>query len=180
MTFTPSDAPAAVARVIVGAGGSPGRMRALRYAAGLARSNDAALLPVIAWEPPGRNHLGRGVPSGYLRRQWRDLAWQQLQDALVAVWGEVPCSPLVQPHVEMGRPGWVLVSLASRAGDVLVIGAGRRNISARIACSRVSRYCLAHARCPVLAIPPPELRRSRLRWMLRFRSMTAEQLLRGR
>jgi hypothetical protein len=67
--------------------------------------------------------------------------------------------------VEMGRPGWVLVSLASRPDDMLVIGAGRRGILARIACSRVSRYCLAHAHCPVLAVPPPELRRSRLRWM---------------
>jgi nucleotide-binding universal stress UspA family protein len=168
---------AAIARVIVGASGSPGSTRALRYAEGLARNNDAALLPVIAWEPPGRDHLGRGMPSGYLRQQWRDLAWQRLRDALVAVWGELPCNPLVQPHVEMGRPGWVLVSLASRSDDVLVIGAGRRGILARIACSRVSRYCLAHACCPVLAVPPPELRHSRLRWMFRHRTLTVEQFL---
>lgn len=168
---------AAIARVIVGAGGSPGSVRALRYAEGLARSNGAALIPVIAWEPPGRDHLGRGVPSGYLRQRWRDLAGRQLRDALVAVWGEVPCSPLVQPHVEMGKPGWVLVSLASRSDDVLVIGAGRRGILARIVFSRVSRHCLAHAQCPVLAVPPPELRRGRLRWTFRHRPLTVEQLL---
>jgi nucleotide-binding universal stress UspA family protein len=165
--------------VIAGASGSPGSVRALRYAEGLARSHDAALLPVIAWEPPGRDHLGRGMPSGYLRQQWRDLAWQQLRDALVAVWGQVPCSALVQPHVEMGRPGWVLVSLASRSDDVLVIGAGRRGILARIMFARVSRYCLAHAQCPVLAVPPPELRCGRLRWVFRHRPLTVGQLVQG-
>ena len=86
-------------------------------------------------------------------------------------------SPLVQPHVEMGKPGWVLVSLASRSDDVLVIGAGRRGILARIVFSRVSRHCLAHAQCPVLAVPPPELRRGRLRWTFRHRPLTVEQLL---
>lgn len=171
---------AAVTRVIVGACGSPGSVRALRYAEGLARSNDAVLLPVIAWEPPGRDHLGRGVPSGYLRQQWRDMAWQQLRDTLVAVWGEVPCSPSVQPHVEMGRPGWVLVSLAGCSGDLLVVGAGRRGALGRFVFSRVSRYCLAHARCPVLAVPPPELRCSRLRWLFRHRPLTPEQLLQDR
>ena len=65
----------------------------------------------------------------------------------------------MQPHVERGPAGWVLVNLACRPDDVLVVGAGRRGALARIAFSKVSPYCLAHAQCPVLAIPPPELAR---------------------
>jgi hypothetical protein len=40
---------------------------------------------------------------------------------------------------------------------VLVIGAGRRGALARALSCGVSRYCLAHARCPVVAVPPAEL-----------------------
>ena len=34
----------------------------------------------------------------------------------MAVWGDVPDDPRVQPHVERGPVGWVLVNLASRLG----------------------------------------------------------------
>jgi len=98
------------------------------------------------------------------------------------VWGEVPGDPLVQPRIERGPAGWVLVNLASRPGDVLVVGAGRRGRLARLAFSRVSRYCLAHARCPVIAIPPPALARElghgRLAWVFWHRPLTPEQILR--
>jgi len=36
-------------------------------------------------------------------------------------------------------------------------GAGHRGTLAHIVYGRVSLYCLAHARCPVLAVPPPAL-----------------------
>jgi hypothetical protein len=57
--------------------------------------------------------------------------------------------------VRRGKPGPVLTSLARQPGDLLVIGTGRRGLLRRLACCRVSRYCQAHACCPVLAIPPP-------------------------
>ena len=44
------------------------------------------------------------------------------------------------------------------AGDLLVIGAGRRGTPLR-ASGRVGRYCLHHAHCPVVAVPPPALAR---------------------
>ena len=62
----------------------------------------------------------------------------------MAVWDEVPDDPRVQPHVERGPAGWVLVNLASRPDDVLVVGAGRRGTLGRLAFSKVGRYCLAH------------------------------------
>jgi nucleotide-binding universal stress UspA family protein len=171
-----------VGRVIVGTSGSPGSLQALHYAEGMARANGAVLIPVLAWELPGGDYTERAHPSGELRQVWRNLACHRLRDALIAVWGEPPNDPLVQPHVERGPAGWVLVNLACRPGDVLVVGAGRRGALARMIFSKVSRYCLAHAQCPVLAIPPPalarELAHSRLAWMFWHRPLTPEQILR--
>ena len=171
-----------VGRVIAGTSGSPDSPHALRYAEGLARAHDAVLIPVLAWELPGGDHAERVQPSSELRQVWQNLACRRLRDALIAMWGNDPGDPLVQPHIEWGAPGWVLVNLACRPGDVLVVGAGRRALLARIAFSRVSRYCLAHAQCPVLAIPPPaltrELRHGRLAWRFWHRPLTPEQILR--
>lgn len=173
-----------VGRLIVGTSGSPGSLCALRYAEAAARVHDALLIPVIAWEPPGGDHMDRLQPSGDLRQEWQNLADGRLRDALVAVWGGVPDNPRIQPRVERGPAGWVLVSLADRPDDLLVIGAGRRGTLARLVFSRVSRYCLARARCPVLAVPPPasarELGYSRLSWLPWHRPLTAEQVVRDR
>jgi nucleotide-binding universal stress UspA family protein len=169
-------------RVIVGTSGSPGSLRALRYAEVLARAHDATLVPVIAWVPPEGD---RAVPlrgSDYLRPVWQDMACQRLRDALIAVWGEVPDDPRVEPHVERGAAGWVLVSIACRPGDVLVVGAGRRGTLARMVSCKVSRYCAARARCPVILVPPSALAREvgqgRLAWVFWHRTLTPARVLR--
>lgn len=170
-----------IGRLIVGTSGSPGSLQALRYAEGLAYAHDAALIPVLAWQPPGGDRDEWIPASAELRRTCRELASQQLRDALLAVWGEVPCDPRVQPRIERGPAGPVLVGLSRCPADVLVIGAGRRALLTRVACSGVSRYCLAHAQCPVLAVPPPaladELRRARPPWVFWHRQLTPQQIL---
>lgn len=169
-----------VARVVAGTCGSPGSLVALRYAESLARAHDAVLVPVLAWEPPGGDRAAQAQPAGSLLQVWHDMACQRLRDALAALWGEVPCDPRVQPQVERGPAGWVLVSVAARPGDVLVVGAGRRGMLRHAACCRASRYCAAHARCPVVLVPPPDLgrgmARSRIAWHLRYRSLTPAQV----
>ena len=171
-----------VGRVIVGASGSPGSLRALRHAEVLARAHQAVLVPVIAWESPGSGRFGRTQYSDYLSKECRDMACRQLRDALIAVWGELPDDPMIQPHAERGPAGWVLVNIARRPGDLLVVGAGRRGALARMVCARVSRYCVAHAQCPVFTVPPSALARelghgplARVLW---HRSLTTEQILR--
>ena len=62
-----------------------------------------------------------------------------------------------------GNAGPVLVAAASRDGDTLVVGAGRRGTFGRLRHGRVGRYCLAHAGCPVIAIPSPVLGRAAAR-----------------
>jgi nucleotide-binding universal stress UspA family protein len=171
-----------VGRLIIGTSGSPGSLHALRYGESLARAHHAVLMPVIAWQPPGGDRSYRVAPSPEQRQEWRRLAARRLHDALLAVWGEVPNDPLVQPHVERGPAGWVLVNLACRPDDLLVVGAGRRGAAGRMAFSWVSRYCLAHAQCPVMAIPPPvlasEFRHGRFAWLFWHRPLTPEQILR--
>jgi len=145
-----------VSRVVAGTSGSPGSLVALRYAEFLALAHDAVLVPVLAWEPPGNHRLPAGEP---LMRIWRQAASERMRAALVAVWGQVPADPRVQPLVERGLPGLVLVSIACQPGDVLVVGAGRRGALRRAASCAVSRYCAARACCPVVLVPPPDLAR---------------------
>ena len=172
-------------RVIVGASGSPGSLRALRYAEDVARTRGAILIAVLTWVPPGGDRADRLQPSGYLRHEWQEAACKRLRDALIAVWGQVPDDPSVRPVVQRGEPGRTLLAIASGPDDLLVVGAGRRGALARITRSgKVSRYCLAHARCPVLAVPPPALAQEaghlRLAWKLWNRTITPDTVLRDR
>ncbi len=134
-------------------------MHALRHAADLARQHDAILIPLLTWVPPGGDLDERKHPSLHLRELWKDDAWQRLWDALDRAFGGMPAGVRAQPLVLRGKPGRVLVAVAHQAGDLLVIGTGRKGPLRRVLRCRVSRYCLANARCPVLAIPPPALAR---------------------
>ena len=146
-----------VRRIIVGVSGSPGSLQALRHAADLARTHRAVLIPLLAWTPPGGDLADRSHPSAHLRRVWQDAAWQRLWEAIDLAFGGIPEDIEFQSTVLRGVPGQVLTSVASHPGDLLVIGAGRRGPVAHALSCMVSRYCLAHAVCPVVAVPPPAL-----------------------
>jgi len=146
-----------VRRIIVGVHGSLGSLQALRYAAAEARQRDVPLLPVIAWVPPGGDLAERRHSSPYLRKLWREAAWERLNAAFDDGLGGMPADLQVEPHVERGETGAVLVDVASQPEDLLIIGTGRRRILTRLFRNSVARYCLAHAKCPVLAVPPSAL-----------------------
>jgi nucleotide-binding universal stress UspA family protein len=147
----------AVCRIVVGVNGSLGSLQALRWAAEEARDRHVPLVPVIAWTPPGGDLAERRYPSPYLRRVWREAAVKQLTEAFDAGLGGVPDDVPVEAHVERGETGPVLVDVACQPGDLLVIGTGRRSPISRFLRRSVGRYCLAHAKCPVLAVPPTRL-----------------------
>ncbi|MGI8447050.1 MAG: universal stress protein [Streptosporangiaceae bacterium] len=169
-------------RIIVGVSGSPTNLPTLRHAMHLAHGHDATLIPVLARLPPGDAIAGCGSPSGYLYldQVCRDDAWQRLWDALDAASGGLPPDVRAEPMVLRGEPGRVLVSVASQAGDMLVVGTGRHGGLSRLRHGNVSRYCLAHARCPVLAVPPPALELEAghgLRgWAFRHRALNLDRM----
>lgn len=171
-----------VRRVIVGTSGSPGSLRALRYAEDLARAHDATVIPVLAWVPPGGDIADRRYPCGYLRRIWNEDAWRRLRDALYAAWGEIPGYPPVRPLAQRGEAGSVLVRMSCCPGDLLVVGAGRRHALPRPVSGRVRRYCVAHALCPVLVVPPPALAQEAghgpRAWAFWRRTLTPDHVLR--
>jgi nucleotide-binding universal stress UspA family protein len=146
-----------VRRIIVGVHGSLGSLQALRFAAEEARQRDVPLVAVTAWLPPGGEMAERRAPSPYLRKVWREAALERLWAAFDAGLGGVPASLTVEPQVARGETGPVLVEAANQPDDLLIIGTGRRAGIGRVLHRSVSRYCLAHARCPVLAVPPSAL-----------------------
>ena len=147
----------AVRRIVVGVHGSLGSLQALRWAADEARERMVPLVPVIAWVPPGGDIAERSHPSPYLRKIWHDAAFGRLSEAFEDGLGGVPDDLHVQARVERGETGPVLVDVADQPGDLLIIGSGRRNPIGRALRRSVGRYCLAHAHCPVIAVPPSAL-----------------------
>jgi hypothetical protein len=96
-----------VCRIIVGASGSPGSLRALRYAQHLTRNLDTALVPVLSWLPPDGDLADRRTPCEELRGIWARDARQRLQDALTLAWGELPrrSAGPARPPARPARPG---------------------------------------------------------------------------
>jgi nucleotide-binding universal stress UspA family protein len=146
-----------VRRVVTGVSGSAGSLQALRYAAGMARSEGAELVMVLAGMPPGGDMADRRYPSRDLRAAWQQAAWERLWRAVELAIGGPPADISFTSHTVRGEAGLVLTQFAGEPGDVLVIGTGRHGAVRRMMACKVSRYCLAHARCPVVAVPPPSL-----------------------
>ncbi|MFJ5975012.1 universal stress protein [Streptomyces sp. NPDC093060] len=150
--------PPSAARVVVGVSGSLGSLTALGRAADEARRRGAELWPVLAWEPPGGDQTARRFPaSAAMVEEWERLARERLVGALREVFGGTDTGLPGQTLVARGAPGWALVQIADRKDDILVVGAGRRGGLHRALSPSVGRYCLAHAACPVLAVPPSPL-----------------------
>jgi nucleotide-binding universal stress UspA family protein len=144
-------------RVIVGVNGSVRSVQALHRAAAEARMREAVLVAVHAWVPPGGDLAERGRPVPGMRRIWEDAAWQRLWGAFDASFGGMPPDVDVEPLVLRGEARFVLTDIADRDSDLLVIGAGRRGVLRRLWHGKISRYCVARASCPVLAVPPTAL-----------------------
>ena len=97
-----------VRRIIVGVHGSLGSLQALRYAADEARQRNVPLIAVTAWIPPGGDLAERRHSSPYLRKIWREAAWERLWAAFDAGLGGVPADLRVEPQVARGETGPVL------------------------------------------------------------------------
>jgi nucleotide-binding universal stress UspA family protein len=169
-------------RLVVGASGSPGSLSALRFARDLALRIEVPVVAVHAWVPPGGDLAERRWPSPGLRQAWTEAARQRLEDAALAAWGGAPPGLDLSFVVIRGEPGPALVDIADSGDDLLVVGTGQCGVPSRLWRGRVSRYCLRHARCPVLAIPQPATAREMGLgpevWPLRRRGLNLDRALR--
>ncbi|MEU6237134.1 universal stress protein [Kitasatospora sp. NPDC047058] len=149
------------ARVIVGVSGSLHSLTALHRAVAEARARHAVLVPVLTWTPVGGERSYRARPCPPLLQEWREAAGARLERALDEAFGGLPVGVSVEPMVVRGEAGPVLTRLADRPGDLLVVSTGQqgavRGRLHRLLHGSVGRYCLAHARCTVLAVPPSSL-----------------------
>jgi nucleotide-binding universal stress UspA family protein len=156
-------------RVIAGVSGSLRSLGALRAAAAEARSAAAELLAVLAWAPAGGEIAYLRAPCPPLLRLWEQAAHQRMRDAFAEAFGGMPGGVTVRQMVVRAPPGPALVDLADQPDDRLVVGYGGRSRLGYAIHGSVTRYCMAHARCPVLAVPPPELIRDLRRWRHHWR-----------
>ncbi|MET9893390.1 universal stress protein [Streptomyces sp. NPDC006465] len=144
-------------RVVVGVNGSPGGLAALHRARYEARRGGTELVAVFAWEPPGGSLAHRRALCPLPLEDLRRDAGRRLLAALEAAFGTAGPGVPYRAVVVQGAGGPALVDTADREDDLLVVGAGSRGPVLRALLPSVARYCLAHARCPVLAVPPSPL-----------------------
>jgi nucleotide-binding universal stress UspA family protein len=156
-------------RVIVGVDGSLDSLSALRRACDEAQRRGMPLCAVRVVAPV-QTWLGV-VPLDE-----HDLAalHQPISTAFVDALGEIPADLEIRTAVIVGVPGPALVKFARRDDDLLVVGAGEQSRWRRWS---VSRYCVRHARCPVLSVPLPEFARRMRRLGLPRRHVSLDTLL---
>jgi nucleotide-binding universal stress UspA family protein len=138
--------------VIVGLDGSSAAAEALRWARDLARATRRTLRVVHTWHsdltplyaPVGDLGLDEERAARVDAQEW--VAAAVVDDGTVS-W---------QLQVVQGSPGPTLVRAAAEEDDcVLVVGTHEHHGLGRVLHGSVSHYVLSHARCPVVAVPPP-------------------------
>ncbi|MBW8698897.1 hypothetical protein MBT84_04805 [Streptomyces sp. MBT84] len=150
-------------RIVVGVSGSLNSVVALQRAGVEARLSGRRLLAVLVWRPRDTDPphgSGASAPKGTRR-----AAMRLLNDVFGATDDDVQVEGLAMS----GTAGRTLVQIARRDDDLLVVGGGHRRRLRRRR-SPVARYCLTHASCPVLVVPPSPLQ-------LDLEAMTSRKLL---
>ena len=133
---------ARVDRVVVGISGSLANMAALHAAVAQARRSDAELVAVLAWSPVGGENRLPPCPLPTTAR---------------------PMAPASSKHTgqrlrrRLGRPSAESGAHVGPRARRRRSHSGAHRRPARLRHGSVSRYCLAHAHCPVLAVPQPDM-----------------------
>ncbi len=154
-------ADAVVRRVIVGVDDSEPGLAALAVATRLATRHDAKLIAVRSWALGLPRHGGRRmrhlshphVVLSFSGAEQRAAARILVRRAYRHALGQLPAGPPVEIRTPCCDPALALVGLASRPGDVVVVGRDSGHPLRRLIHGSVSQYCVRHARCPVLLVP---------------------------
>jgi len=153
--------PTEVSRVFVGVDDTEAGLTALAAAIRLARAYRVPLVAVRAWALGLPRHGGRRMRTlthphvilSFSGVEQSAAASVLVRKAFTVAAGGVPAGLSVRISTPEGDPGLELVRLANQPGDVIVLGTGRDHALRHLVHGSVSRYCAAHARCPVLSVP---------------------------
>jgi nucleotide-binding universal stress UspA family protein len=143
-----------IRRVIVGVSESLAGLEALRTAVAEARLREVELLGVRAW---AYKATAREPGVARWKREISSQAVRTLTRAFATAMGGPPADIPTELSVAEGMPEKVLLAVADRPDDLLVIGGPSGTW--RPTKTLVVRRCLHRARCRVLVVPPPELAR---------------------
>jgi nucleotide-binding universal stress UspA family protein len=140
--------------VVVGVDGSPASYTALRWTLAHAGGTGAQVCAVRCWTPVSAGGWEAAVTAEpvppIIEQQAR--AEHELAQVVTAALARVPThATQVRQRAVRGPAGPGLVSEA-RGADLLVVGHGRRSIE--MLHRSMTWYCVLHATCPVLVIPP--------------------------
>jgi nucleotide-binding universal stress UspA family protein len=142
--------------VVVGVDGSPASYTALRWALAHAARIGAQVHAVRCWTPIVAKRweaavTGEPVPSEAVQEARAEGELAQVVAAALAWVPDGATRVAVRQSVVRGPAGPVLAAVADGAA-LLIVGHGPR--ATELWHRSVSWYCLRHATCPVLVIPP--------------------------
>jgi nucleotide-binding universal stress UspA family protein len=137
--------------VVVGVDETPASRAALAFAMREAARRGSAVEVITAWSRQGMN----GTPSSNGAIEPSRQRAQQIQDTAVALaLREIDDRPVLSRQVVEGDAGEVLSRLAKDAA-YLVVGSSRTEPQRDLSLGSVTDYCVRHATCAVVVIPPP-------------------------
>jgi nucleotide-binding universal stress UspA family protein len=148
-------------RIIVGIDDSPSGLAALQWSISQARICQAQLVAVRSWalglpRHGGRHHRHLAHPRVVLffnGAEQRDASAKLIRDAFHTAAGDQPRDVTVAVRTPEGDPGAALTRIATRDGDLIVLGREHGPSWWHASRGAVSRYCRRHAGCPVVVVP---------------------------
>lgn len=146
---------AGTGEVVVGQQGTPEDSEpVLRFAFEAASARGGAVRAVRAWSlPPVHGYSPGSMRLADEAGGLEPFELKALREALTPWRERFPDVPVTE-HVEIGSPGQVLLSAASRAG-LLVVGRRVRRAPVGTRIGSVAHAALHHAGCPVAVVPHP-------------------------
>lgn len=138
--------------IVCGVDGSPGGLRALRWAIDEAIKRDAEVHAVTAWTWDGLEDLGAPTTPAEAVERARRMLDTAVDEVVTGMEG----APVVKRLCERGVPSDALSAAAAKA-DLLVLGSHGHGAVHDKLLGSTSERAVHHAPCPVVIVPDPRL-----------------------
>ena len=139
--------------IVVGVDGSSHAQAALRFALAEARLRGATVEAIMAWHLPYYGGVA-GMPLPLDSEAIEESYRAELERAVARADTSGLATPVERRLVE-GTPAGVLLD-ASKEASLLVVGSRGRGGFVGLLLGSVSHQVAAHARCPVVIVPPTD------------------------